>query len=469
MSGLDDQYDLIAVGSGFASIFFIVGYLKRFPKARILVLEKGPHFSHSDHLKKRDELEAVAQKSFKNLHPFKQWRFLSALGGSSNCWWACTPRMMPEDFELKTKFGVGEDWPLSYSDLETYYTQVERWMMVSGPERSPFPKSEAYPLPAHSLTKPDLAFQKSFPDSFFAQPSARPSKSIEGGRRKCCASGVCHLCPIDSKFTILNSLSDYLAKVKLLVGAEVKTIDVQAQRARGVWFEMGNKVHFAQAPLVVLGANALFNPFILAKSGIVHPLLGKRLNEQIAINVKVNLREMENFQGGSSITGHGYMLYQPENRNERAAALMETFNIPDLRHERGKWRWRLNLKFIFEEIPSEENYVDCSGNKPVVHYKGHSDYTQSAIERLPHELDKILRALPVENHMIAQQLNPTEAHILGTTVMGNDPRQSIADHKGIHHQIRNLIIMGGSLFPSSAPANPTLTLSALSLRSADLI
>jgi choline dehydrogenase-like flavoprotein len=38
----------------------------------------------------------------------------------------------------------------------------------------------------------------------------------------------------------------------------------------------------------------------------------------------------------------------------------------------------------------------------------------------------------------------------------------------VHHRWRNLFVLGGGSFPTISPANPTLTLSALSLRAADL-
>jgi choline dehydrogenase-like flavoprotein len=59
--------------------------------------------------------------------------------------------------------------------------------------------------------------------------------------------------------------------------------------------------------------------------------------------------------------------------------------------------------------------------------------------------------------------HPTEGHILGTTVMGADPRESVVDRHLIHHRVRNLLVLGGSAFPTSSPANPTLTIAALSL------
>jgi choline dehydrogenase-like flavoprotein len=51
--------------------------------------------------------------------------------------------------------------------------------------------------------------------------------------------------------------------------------------------------------------------------------------------------------------------------------------------------------------------------------------------------------------------------------MGDDPATSIVDKHLVHHQIRNLAVLGSSVFPSCAPANPTMTLNALSLFSAE--
>ena len=53
--------------------------------------------------------------------------------------------------------------------------------------------------------------------------------------------------------------------------------------------------------------------------------------------------------------------------------------------------------------------------------------------------------------------------------MGDDPRTSVADGALVHHRVRNLVVLGSGTFPTAPPVDPTLTLCALSLRSANLL
>src|SRR5262249_18999099 len=57
-------------------------------------------------------------------------------------------------------------------------------------------------------------------------------------------------------------------------------------------------------------------------------------------------------------------------------------------------------------------------------------------------------------------------HIMGTTVMG-DRGKTVVDSFGRTHDCDNLVIMGSSVFPTSAVANPTLTIAALTLRTVE--
>jgi choline dehydrogenase-like flavoprotein len=50
--------------------------------------------------------------------------------------------------------------------------------------------------------------------------------------------------------------------------------------------------------------------------------------------------------------------------------------------------------------------------------------------------------------------------------MGNDPATSVVDRFMVHHAVRNLLVLGGSAFPTGSPTHPTLTIAALSMWSA---
>ena len=52
-------------------------------------------------------------------------------GGSTLHWLGVCLRMLPEDFELRPRYGVGRDWPLGYDDLEPYYRAAEREIGVA--------------------------------------------------------------------------------------------------------------------------------------------------------------------------------------------------------------------------------------------------------------------------------------------------------------------------------------------------
>ena len=472
----DGSYDLVLVGTGFASSFFLHRYLALAPAtARVLVLERGELREHRWQIAHRDELERDANAACRLERSAKPWVFRLAVGGSSNCWWGCTPRFLPEDFRLQSTYGVGRDWPVSYDDLEEYYCDAEEMMAVSGPsDGSPYPRSRPYPQPPHRFSDPDRLLKRRFPDTFFNQPAARPSRAIPSGRPRCCASGVCSRCPIDSKFTVLNSLAHLYRsepRVTLLTGAVATALDVAGNRVTAVRYRHADGEGVARADLVGLGANAIFNPHLLLRSGLPEGMAGHGLLEQVSRNVVVELRGVDNFQGSTSITGQGYMLYAGAHRRSRAAALMESWNVPILRNEPGKWRQRVRLKFIFEDLPQPGNRVQVGADpdRPDIEYRQPSAYARQGVDALESNLPRVLEALPVERYYVDPDFPETEGHILGTTIMGTDPSSAVVDRQLLHHRVRNLAVLGGSVFPTISPSNPTLTICALSLWAADTL
>ncbi len=465
------RYDLILVGSSFASSMFLYEYLRHAkPDARVLVLERGALEEHRWQVEHRHEVHGRHKSSFVNRSP-KGWFFRLAFGGASNCWWACVPRMLPEDFELETRYGVGADWPLGYDELEEYYCLAEEIMEVSGPSAdSPFPRSRPYPQEPHKLSTTDEVLKAAYPDRFFVQPTARPRRTTASGRLSCCANGVCHHCPIDSKFSILNGMRELYddPRVEIQLLARAETVDVAGSHATGVHYLQGGAGRFARGDVIGLGANALFNPHLLMRSGLDGPAVGEGLVEQVSVSVNVNLDGLDNLLGSTVITGHGYMVYPGEHRKQRAAGLIETFNYMSVRDVRGRWHQRMALKFIFEDLRQAKNRVlpgDDKDPRPRTLFRSRSAYAMAAIDALDETVDDVLSPLPVEDVTIKSP-NESESHILGTAIMGNDPETSVVDRDLIHHRVRNLLVLGGSAFPTAAPANPTLTISALSLRAA---
>ena len=466
------ENELIVVGSGFAAAFFLREYLRHAgPNEKILVLEKGSRVLHAQQMTDPDQLLHAGERSFVNRSPEKPWVFSIGLGGSSNCWWGCVPRLLPADFELRTRYGVGRDWPLGYDDLEPYWCEVEEAMQVAGPsEDSPFRRSRPYPQPPHRFSIPDESLKRAFPDRFFHQPVARPTRATTDGRPACCASGVCTLCPINSKFTVLNGLPGLFEdpRVQLITDTSVQSLETAGGRVHGVSCVRAGEVEQHRGKVVVLAANAMFNAHILLRSGIEDPLVGRGLAEQVSLTVRVDLDGMDGFGGGTSITGHGYMFYDGPHRSDRAAALVETVNVPELRRERGKWRQRLVVKLIYEDLPKPDNRVTVHEEDPTMPeatFQGISEYASRAIDRANTDLESLLAPLPVES-ILSTEENGTESHIMCTTPMSVDPSDGVVDPDLIHHKYRNLLVLGSGVFPTAPPANPTLTLSALSSRSA---
>jgi choline dehydrogenase-like flavoprotein len=469
-------HDLILVGSSFASTFFLKKYLEfARPDAHVLVLERGSMIPYETRLertrkKPRNKVQFITggdtDKTYYNSTPSKTWLFDPSFGGSSNSWTGCTPRLMPDDFKLRSKFNVGHDWPLSYEDLEPFYCEAEHLMSISGPERTPYPMSQPYPQPAHSLSTVDRIMQKAYGDLWIGQPTAR--SSITRNRNKCCTSAVCNICPTNAKFTIENGLMGIYRDERVHVSTESQVIGLHTSdgSVRHVTYIKDGKEHTASGEIVALGANPIFNAHVLLNSGDQSPALGRNLSEQVGYTSYIYLDGLDNLGGSSYITANGYMLYDGVDRSKHAACMIENHNGFLLRHEYGKWRQLAMLKFIFEDIPQPGNCVTLSEQRhmPVVKFVGHSDYVTRGLKHLKANLERLLSPLPVERVILEENPVVTEGHILGTTRMSTLPEDGVVDSSLIHHKYRNLFVLGASTFPTISPANPTLTLSALSLR-----
>ena len=468
------QYPVVVAGTGFGSLFFVHRLLELKPDITILMLERGTFRPWEQQLAEHHNSSVPPQDTFIATGMPKAWNFTISYGGGTNCWYASTPRMHPNDFRLKSLYGRGQDWPISYETLEPYYAAAEAIMDISGPDDLSLvtPRSRPYPQPPHKFTSVDQVMKKAQPDKHFVVPTAR-ARVANKQRPQCCASFRCDLCPVGAKFTALNGL-DHITQhpnVHILLEAEVLELERSGATAIShVRFRHGGKEQKVACDLCVLGANAIHSPAILLRSGIEHPLLGRGLNEQLGYGVEVLLNGLQNFDGSTIACGANYSLYDGAFRSEYGAAYMMFENrFPyGLRKEFGRWRETLPIAIAVEEELLDENRVTIDKDgKAVVHFERHSPYAETGVKRTLALLPEVLSPLPVEQ-IVFKGIRKTESHLQGTLRLGAGREDSVVDHAHVHHDIRNLIVVGTSTLPTCPAVAPSLTTAAMSLRAADL-
>jgi choline dehydrogenase-like flavoprotein len=291
-----------------------------------------------------------------------------------------------------------------------------------------------------------------------------------GNRGACCDSAMCNLCPTEAKFTALNTFGPLIEQpnVHLLVNAKVLAVEMEGGKAKGLRFVKDGRERVAKGDLVAVGCNAIYTPFILMRSGLKHPVLGKYLHEKRILQFEVLLNGLDNFDGGIPATGCNTSWVDGEHRREAASALVYFSNsfYLGLRTEWGRWRQYLPIWVLVEDLPQPTNMVvDEGGELPVVKHPSRSDYNTRGVERAVAKLPELLSPLPVEAIRRLEDV-PTANHIQGTCRMGADPATSIVDADLVHHQIRNLLVLGTAVWVTCACENPSLTAAALSLRAA---
>jgi choline dehydrogenase-like flavoprotein len=468
--------DLLVIGSGFGSLFFLKKFMQKYPKARVQVIEWGTKQLPSWQIEHaRNSL--VESEVCHNLQAStKPWNYTIGLGGGTNCWFGQAPRLVPADFALKSRFGVGDDWPFGYEELEPYYTEAESIMAISGSNHISrvSPRSGSYPLAPHIGSDPDRIMSAAQPNLHFPIATARASVATQQ-RTRCCATNRCNICPVGAKFTAHNGMRDVLEhpNIRFSLGCEVQEIVHVAGSAKGVRFRNANgEVASASADLIVLGANGIQSPAILLRSDLNHPMTGVGLCEQVGHEYEVLLKGVSNFGGSTITTGLNYSLYTAlSDRSRHGAALLYFENRPKygLRLQTKRWRESLPLVVNIEDLPQKQNRViiDDSGKAAIV-YKGHSAYAERGLANVNKRLAQVLSPLPVEK-IVDRGARPTESHIQCTLRGGADSQKFVVDGFGRHHGIDNLYIVGSATFTTCPPANPSLTVAAMALRTADLI
>jgi choline dehydrogenase-like flavoprotein len=136
----------------------------------------------------------------------------------------------------------------------------------------------------------------------------------------------------------------------------------------------------------------------------------------------------------------------------------------------------INIGVIGEDLPEPINEVvldpdlsDAHGiPAPLVRYRL-SDNSLRMLDFGVARAEEALNAAGATEVLAKSPLRPSGWHLLGTCRMGDDPARSVVDRWGRAHGVQNLFVVDGSLFVTSAAVNPTTTIQALALRTADYI
>ncbi|MEJ7829697.1 MAG: hypothetical protein WKF91_15920, partial [Segetibacter sp.] len=140
---------VIGTGAGGAPI------ISRLAKAglKVVALEAGKFWNPASDFATDEREQSKIIWNYERLSagedpvPFGRNNSGIGVGGSTLAYTAYTPRPQPDDFRIKTEFGVGKDWPISYEDLEPYFEELELFLGVSGPSPYPWgpPRNLGYP------------------------------------------------------------------------------------------------------------------------------------------------------------------------------------------------------------------------------------------------------------------------------------------------------------------------------------
>ncbi|HZI40589.1 MAG TPA: GMC family oxidoreductase, partial [Gemmatimonadaceae bacterium] len=207
------ETDICIIGSGISAAMVAERLARDGPPHHVLVLEAGDDIPPlASRYALRQRTLAYGENPWPKDHldgydvegPLQSRSM--CVGGLAMHWGGVTPRFSPEDFRVRSLFGVGHDWPISYEDLETDYQAAEQILGVAG-EQGPSamdPRAKPFPMPPLPLTY-NLMLLKEWAGTagitMWSQPSAKNSVPY-GGRVQCCRNDTCApICPIGAKYS----------------------------------------------------------------------------------------------------------------------------------------------------------------------------------------------------------------------------------------------------------------------------
>ena len=509
-----EKVDAVIVGAGAASSVY-AALLAEAGKS-VLVLEKGV-------ARKLDDLYSsqiwARRLKWATPHLLEEGKDSIAYnfnaghgyGGAAIHHYGVWPRYHPEDMKEYSLYGRALDWPFEYDTLRPYYDQVQEDVGMSGDAAKEIwrPEGAPYPLPpvlvsnhgnvlARGFTKLDMNVAP-IPMAILTQPYK--------GRRPCIWDGWCDAgCPIGA---LANPLVVYFPRA-LKAGAVMQAnshvtrvlTDKKGQRVIGVEYydEDGNRRE-QHADLVILAAFTVENPKIMLnsatdkhKNGLANSsgLLGRYLMSHPSVSIFGMFdEEMQNYLGATG----GQLFNQDRFQKDKGAFGSQQWEIAlalkpnDLlgiamsradffgaelhRFMKEGARGLGTMVAVCEDLPLEKNRIELDNN-------GKDQYGMplaKAIHTIDPDTRKLWRDTANEGVKIFKAAGAKQAwhgppgaqHIMGGTIMGSDPKKSVTNENAQTHDIANLIIGGGGIFPTSSCVNSTYTIHAMAMKSAEYL
>jgi len=444
------------------------------------------------------------------LHPLN----FNGVGGSSIFYGAEWPRFVPSDFKVKSLYGFADDWPLSYEDLEPYYTLLDEMVGVSGVPGDPaYPKSVDPPMPGVPIGRIGRKAAEGMNKMgwhWWPATQAIVTKT-QGDRGACARWGTCMSgCPEGAKgsFDVVMWPAALKAGASLITEARVRevTVDNAGLATGATWIDTDGAEHHMPAKTVIVCANGVGTPRLLLMStsslfpdGLANSsgLVGKRLMMHPFVGVMGTYEEdLESYLGpfGANL----YSLQFAETDQSRgflrgakwsamaitgpmellarysALPLVErTGSAGQALVERGLGRsfeWAASI----EDLPDESNSVTLSSDltdssglpAPKITYRLTEDSQRNLdwnVERM-HEAHRAGGAIDTQT---VPWMPGVGWHMLGTTRAGDDRATSVVDSYGRTHDVPNLFVLDGSVFVTSSSVNPTSTVVAFAARAVE--
>jgi choline dehydrogenase-like flavoprotein len=514
----NEKVDVVIVGAGASGSVYAAIMAKAGKK--VVLLEQGPDWQLSDLISSdfwgRRIKPAGAPFVLEGKNPMAYaYQGGWGVGGAALHYFANFPRLMPNDFKVKSEHGKGLDWPINYTDVAPFYDKVARDVGVSGDAKAEEvwrPAGEPYPMPPMKTFPAGDVWKKGFAAAGIrlAPAAVGMSSTAYKGRSACLYDGWCHVgCPIGA---LANPLVTYLADARK-AGAEVRALstvtrvltNAQGDKATGVeYYDAQKQKQVQEASVVVLAAWSAQNPRLMLNSATdKHPkglanasgLVGKYLTTHFGSGTSALFDE--DLQPYMGTIGAQYFSYDRYDKNAHKAkgAFGSTFLVagaavkfsglggvanarPDLfgpelaafmkRAARGFTR----INAFGEEMPQIDNRVELASDKDefgmplgrLIH-----SYNDDAVALWNANFDEglaIAKATGAKEVWSTRGAMPT-IHLMGGAIMGTGATNSVTNSYGQTHEIGNLWIAGPGIFPTSGAPNPTYTIFALSLRGAE--